>query len=220
MIDQPPPGPGAEGVYPVAAENMADAYQVQYLKGMEDYGTPLRTWNGRDAYVDLMQELADASVYATQAMMERRDLEDDTERLRLALEGLLDLATPLCDRTCGRCAICAAVSYGKRVLKESNDRHGPKAPAYQRDGGDAVAREAVVARPKRVTPTPVRRWSSGPPSRPTGDSVVGAVLSARSERLPADRPEDGRVDVPVRPTDVPGGDGGAAVARPEQGVGA
>ena len=39
--------------------------------GIERYGTPLQGFNGRDALVDLYQELLDACVYVRQVLFER-----------------------------------------------------------------------------------------------------------------------------------------------------
>lgn len=41
--------------------------------GRERYGTPLQAFNGRDAMVDLYQELLDAAVYARQVLAERSE---------------------------------------------------------------------------------------------------------------------------------------------------
>ena len=45
-------------------------------EGRQKYGTPLQTSNGRDALVDLYQELLDATVYIRQEL-ERRKWKDD-----------------------------------------------------------------------------------------------------------------------------------------------
>ena len=50
--------------------------------GLRKYGTRLETWNGRDAHLDALQELADLFVYQHQAAMERADLELEVAGLR------------------------------------------------------------------------------------------------------------------------------------------
>lgn len=40
--------------------------------GIERYGTPLQTFNGRDALIDLYQELLDAVMYTRQLIEERK----------------------------------------------------------------------------------------------------------------------------------------------------
>lgn len=40
--------------------------------GIERYGTPLQTFNGRDAVIDLYQELLDATMYVRQHIEERK----------------------------------------------------------------------------------------------------------------------------------------------------
>lgn len=42
-------------------------------KGLEAYGHPLSTWNGRDALKDAFEELADAVLYFEQARLEALD---------------------------------------------------------------------------------------------------------------------------------------------------
>ena len=41
--------------------------------GEKKYGTPLRTFNGRNAMMDLYQELLDSVMYAKQVLMEMED---------------------------------------------------------------------------------------------------------------------------------------------------
>ena len=41
--------------------------------GEKKYGTPLRTFNGRNAMIDLYQELLDCVMYAKQVLMEMED---------------------------------------------------------------------------------------------------------------------------------------------------
>lgn len=40
--------------------------------GIQRYGTPLQTFNGRDALIDLYQELLDAAMYTRQLIEERK----------------------------------------------------------------------------------------------------------------------------------------------------
>jgi len=46
-------------------------FNLQYKKGIEKYGKPLTTFNGRDAYSDSMQELVDLAMYVNQLRIER-----------------------------------------------------------------------------------------------------------------------------------------------------
>jgi len=60
-----------------ADEGLAKCIEVveaQSAAGLKKYGTTLRIFNGRDADLDTLQELADALQYTTQA-----DMEDETE---------------------------------------------------------------------------------------------------------------------------------------------
>jgi hypothetical protein len=59
--------------------------------GRSQYGTELRTDNGRAAYVDCLQELLDAALYATQGRMEGRSPPVDCiDAALLVLEVLTD----------------------------------------------------------------------------------------------------------------------------------
>jgi len=48
--------------------------------GIEKYGTPLQTFNGRDAMVDAYQELLDLCVYFKQKLMEQEENVVDIQR--------------------------------------------------------------------------------------------------------------------------------------------
>jgi len=72
-MTNPHPTTGCEPVSPSAREAFLEAFDDGEQKGMEEYGTPLKTFNGRDAAVDAMGELADAAKYVRQLQMELRD---------------------------------------------------------------------------------------------------------------------------------------------------
>jgi hypothetical protein len=54
-------------VWPLVLADMRQRDQM----GRDRYGTPLQPHNGRDALVDLYQELLDAAVYCRQVIYER-----------------------------------------------------------------------------------------------------------------------------------------------------
>lgn len=58
--------------------------------GLAKYQTYLRTHNGRDAMVDLYQELLDAVMYVKQVMLERETVDDQLARLRSLVISILD----------------------------------------------------------------------------------------------------------------------------------
>lgn len=67
---QPPPSPEREeetAVWYLVIGDMQERDQI----GRKKYGTPLQSFNGRDALVDLYQELLDAVVYLRQVIYER-----------------------------------------------------------------------------------------------------------------------------------------------------
>lgn len=68
MIEDQPPPKHAKG--DMWAEVIKDMEQRR-LVGIERYGTPLQPFNGRDALIDLYQELLDAAVYVRQLIAER-----------------------------------------------------------------------------------------------------------------------------------------------------
>jgi hypothetical protein len=53
-----------------ALQLFIDVFTEQKLRGEVKYGTPLMAFNGRSAFNDLFQELADAVAYAMQLHME------------------------------------------------------------------------------------------------------------------------------------------------------
>lgn len=68
VTEQKPPKANAHpAVWPLVLADM----QARDAEGRRKYGVPLQPHNGRDALVDLYQELLDACVYARQAIYER-----------------------------------------------------------------------------------------------------------------------------------------------------
>lgn len=66
--DQPPPLPReSTAIWDLVIADMRDRDQL----GRERYGTPLQAFNGRDAMVDLYQELLDAVAYVRQVIAEK-----------------------------------------------------------------------------------------------------------------------------------------------------
>jgi hypothetical protein len=77
VAQQPPPVPQPRGVsvFPVAvsatpSESLRKALTKREAIGVERYGQPLHTHNGRDALRDAREELADATAYLTQVWLE------------------------------------------------------------------------------------------------------------------------------------------------------
>ncbi len=78
IADQPPPVPSTGDVWLQVIADMQERRKV----GIERYGTPLQPFNGRNAPVDLAQELMDACAYARQWIEERRVLMAEVDRLK------------------------------------------------------------------------------------------------------------------------------------------
>jgi len=68
ISDQPDPKKMTGDVWLLVLKDMEDRRQ----HGIDKYGTPLQVNNGRDALIDLYQEILDAAVYARQAIEEKR----------------------------------------------------------------------------------------------------------------------------------------------------
>lgn len=81
---QPPPLVGDR----VVLDDLVAVLRERSDFGQRKYGTRLKTWNGRDAYLDALQELLDLFVYLHQAQMERAELEADRDRLRAMVVAL------------------------------------------------------------------------------------------------------------------------------------
>ena len=75
------PAPTGDGVdvtesliaLPVVGDELAQDFARRSLKGRLEYGTSLKTHNGRNAVVDAYQELLDAAVYLHQRWLELPD---------------------------------------------------------------------------------------------------------------------------------------------------
>lgn len=65
--DQPLPSEGQQNVSEAVKADLDERIRL----GIQRYGKPLQTFNGRDALLDLYQELLDAVHYVKQAIMER-----------------------------------------------------------------------------------------------------------------------------------------------------
>jgi hypothetical protein len=109
VVDQPPPVRNeheptwqravhlytawvARGPFPMMSTARALSEMNERDKiGRERYGTPLQPFNGRDALVDLTQELLDAVAYGTQA-----EQEGQKEFAETFLEALFPIVTKLC----------------------------------------------------------------------------------------------------------------------------
>ena len=64
------PGPGQQDVAPALKARFSRWVDSRTAQGIETYGRPLQTHNGRDAGVDMLQELLDFCQYQQQRLME------------------------------------------------------------------------------------------------------------------------------------------------------
>lgn len=65
---------GIQDVLPIARKEFMRTSLAQEAKGLKKYPNPLRTWNGRDPFEDLRQELADGWHYVTWADMQYKNI--------------------------------------------------------------------------------------------------------------------------------------------------
>ena len=86
--EQAAPSAGRQDVFPELVRMLQERYQL----GVDRYGTPLQTFNGRDAGRDLFDELIDAFQYGKQLDMENTDLRTTLLAFRVALQGIVDEA--------------------------------------------------------------------------------------------------------------------------------
>lgn len=77
------PNPGKEDVDAFADQILAEVGERQRAKGLERYGQPLRTWDGRDAWMDdALPEYYDLGRYLAKAKMQYDDVVDLLRRVR------------------------------------------------------------------------------------------------------------------------------------------
>jgi hypothetical protein len=97
--EQPLPVAGHADVFPALIADI----QAREQRGIATYGRTLQTQNGRDALLDLYDELLDAAVYAKQLLMERDEARAEVQRLRVDVASLRcthrGVGQPLC-RVC------------------------------------------------------------------------------------------------------------------------
>jgi hypothetical protein len=93
--DQPPPQPNDKpAVWDVVIADMRERDKL----GEQRYGTRLQPHNGRDALVDLYQELLDATVYVRQEILERIDWKARAEKAERERAELAAAVRLLADR--------------------------------------------------------------------------------------------------------------------------
>ena len=81
---EPMPEPGRQDVSDSLKSRFNDFIDERTSLGVEKYGTPLQTHNGRDVQTDMIQELLDFTQYQEQSRMELIDaLEDARAQIRL-----------------------------------------------------------------------------------------------------------------------------------------
>jgi dUTP pyrophosphatase len=81
-FQQPAPQTNPESVnvwdslFSICPDELKQDFKGRQIKGQQTYNTPLMTFNGRIAALDIFEELLDAAVYAEQYKLERKSLGD------------------------------------------------------------------------------------------------------------------------------------------------
>jgi hypothetical protein len=135
--DQPLPEPGQLNVQEVLSKALLE--RMQY--GIDKYGSPLETFNGRDPVRDVWEELLDALTYMTQVRLERGDVlpgMDPGDQVKTT-----DLTLPVV-----RCNSCSGIR--SRSVYEAID-------ALQRQGWILQALRRVVETGSMMVPATVVR---------------------------------------------------------------
>lgn len=82
LVPQPEPKNQGEPVYPHLCKDLADAQssdtlkhivQERYYQGIEKYGQPLMSQDGRDTFKDAIQECIDLLYYVEKGIMQGKD---------------------------------------------------------------------------------------------------------------------------------------------------
>ena len=136
--DQQLPTPGELNVQEVLSKAVLE--RMQY--GIDKYGSPLETFNGRDPIRDVWEELVDALTYMTQIRLERGDTlpgMDPGDRVRTT-----DLTLPVV-----RCNACGGVrSVSAYDAADRMQRQGWVIQAIERlaDGASPMVRVDLLRR--------------------------------------------------------------------------
>lgn len=109
--DQPLPTAGAECVQDALIALIEERKQL----GIQRYGSPLMTHNGRDAGRDAVEEALDLTVYSMQVAMELRDLRAAVARVRQLC------ADPVHRFTVARADVLAALNSPPETLTPADD---------------------------------------------------------------------------------------------------
>jgi len=110
----PQPAPVGDGA--VILDLVVEDLKARSEMGERKYGTKLRAHNGRDALMDLYQEILDAAAYAKQLLVERdtrRDTADDWLEHRVSMEDVRRAVNSVCycggsgpdDNPCLACSV-------------------------------------------------------------------------------------------------------------------
>jgi hypothetical protein len=100
--DQQLPNGGRECVQDALIALIEERKQL----GIQRYGSPLMTHNGRDSVRDATEEALDLTVYLMQVAMETRDLRAELAETRQAIQGVRDRHHRRTERHGSGCVSC------------------------------------------------------------------------------------------------------------------
>lgn len=142
VTEQPPPQANEKpAVWNLVLADM----RARDAEGRRKYGVPLQPHNGRDAMIDLYQELLDAVVYARQAIYERDSAQPVTATMTAIEAG--ELAT--------RAASAAYAQGWSEALAQTRQEAPTPAEivAAKREGHDAGLQQGYVLGSRNVKAT-------------------------------------------------------------------
>lgn len=112
--DQPLPTKGQMNVQEVLSKALLE--RMQY--GIDKYGSPLETFNGRDPVRDVWEELLDALTYMTQVRLERGDVLPGMEPTDKVQTAALTLPVVRCT-ACGGVRSQSAYDVAEKLQRQS-----------------------------------------------------------------------------------------------------
>lgn len=115
--EQPMPVAGGTVVEPVARVTFNQMLTSRTERGIQTYGMPLTTDNGRDAVQDALEEAIDLWQYLTQIRLERDALARLSEMRRVALHG--HLVTPCRSKLYGLDTMARSCGYCHTYWEQS-----------------------------------------------------------------------------------------------------
>ncbi|MGW4759560.1 hypothetical protein [Streptomyces chartreusis] len=137
--DQPLPAGGQECVQDALVRLIEDRKQL----GIQRYGSPLMTHNGRDASRDMVEEALDLTVYSMQVAMEFRDLRAAIARVTNLANVWMDAPDPLA--RAGAADLLSTIRGPQQATNPGPTTDQDTCLTHIKDACDGTTRECVRA---------------------------------------------------------------------------